>query len=756
MSRITESLSAPGLAITPPDFGGAAKFAELQRALGLTARAAGIAGEMARRERLEREHEEREAEAVLRGEAEHQAKIGLPEWRRRIAEDQISVPDGADPAEYARSLVEGLLPEEAPAAYRDQYAKAAIPALTEALVKRQGERRDQVREDTFARLKDLAAGTLTPESLKLASESAYRDLGVTEDFARGEIGIYAMRAAAERGDADGFAVARDFLGSSHQVEQTQLADVLDRTLAGQAADRDRRFVERIDGLYLDEAPVDRIRAEILAGRGRVSDSVVDAKLQELGQRTVRNFGERYLASERDRIVSRLAPLLEAGDVTGGAAMVEDETIELPSGETRTIKAAEIIDAVRERKWAEIDARTADDPNLNVSLKMEWLAKNPGATDPIMLKLFAGARQRVTAETTDQTIQPALVQAFDLYRTAGAAAERVRDAHLSAVDREFFRISEFLVENMATTPANAMVLAASAMTRDPAVSVTIGRDLTRKALMDAADDLLSGGNQTDVLAAVEQRARAYMIATGLGEEAALKRAAKDFKADHTKINGWWVRTAGRSILQTIDVDAVSRVIVAAYIRQQSEAGKLFEGDERATEDQRLRELASQARGYTLIADRGGGWRVSWQDTGLPAEDSMVFTDADLARIQQVLRGREEAVMRVVRDQAAAEKRQERLNASRAALAQAGIMVRTSYAGAGDVIGGFGGADLSGFENPIEPAPRPADDTPAHILRVINLADRARQRGDLWRAVFEKTIREIEEANRAAPFGAMDLR
>lgn len=619
MSRITESLQTPGLAVTPPDFSGAAKFGELQRALGLTARAAGIAADAHYADRREREQEEKEAEAVLRGEAAFQARTTLPQWQQRIDQDEVMVPDGADPAEYARSLVEGLLPEEAPVAYRDQFAKTMIPALTEALVKRQGQRRDAIREETADRMLDLAA-TRTDEALNIARSGLVNVVGLSEDDATARIGAHALKVAADLGDEEGFARAMAFLdGRAGDVAATESVR-LEQRLNARRINEERDFHSAISRLRNDGQPAEAVLKMIESYRGRVREDVIESEIRETGEWQRRRFRDAFdgLRSEYDAaakadVRSIIAPAIAAGD----AAAVTFESVEIPrpDGTTLTYTAKEQIEDLRLEAFAEID-RTETDPARNLARKADWLRRVPEATVPEWKSALGGVRSRIGAATSDAELPPVLSDAYGLWRALNDMVPGVARRHVAEADYEFWRLVDVGVSELRMTPGAAMIAINNRMT-DPAFSTSISRSINPKTLIKAADFADKGRNEADAIAAVETRARAYMQIAGLGEAAAIERAAREFRQDHRVINGWWVRTAGRPEVDAIDLDAVAEVAIDAYM----------EGRE-----------GEDPRNYTLIPS-GNAWYIAFMDTGLPVADSPAYSDTDLMRVHQAMADRE---------------------------------------------------------------------------------------------------------------------
>lgn len=670
---------------------GAKMAFELARSFGMVGDVAGDLADRNRRAAAERRRLEAEAEHAERGQAATNVAEFLPQLQQDIAQDKIHLPDGIAASEFARDYVAQVLAKAGPnvsAAYRDEYTSRAVPAITEALVKRQTQRLDRNRLELGELIRNGATGKSNPDQLRAAAKDYAAKLRVSDQEAVGAIGVHVMGVAARQGDVATFNAAKELLGDSAMAEQTEAAVEMQRTLDRLEGNRNEAFSRDISGMYVRGETFDTIRTRIAGYAGKIDPRLIDARNQEVDQRERETFRrateaekQAFMTRERDRIVAETAPMLDAGDSTGGAPFVADREITLPDGSVKTVTREEIISGVRRRKWAQLETELNGRPEAILSAKLDWLGKNPGVTDPAMVAVWSGPRSRVDVGDTDATVQPSLVQAYELFRLAhtispGVVASQIQDS----ADYDFFRVAEFLHGNIPDlTPETALATAARRWPRDPAIATRISDELSDTLILEHARDIVkdsaNGGQASRI---IEQRARAYVI-MGLGKEAAVREATKHFKQDHTKVNDFWIYTRGQQIGH-VDLDALGRLLVAKYA---ADAG-----------DQ-------DPRGFALAPDdsQGQAWFITMGDGRFPAPGSPRLSAGDLTQLWAVVQDERASQERTSRTDAQMDDKAARRARATANMAQAGRATEGEMSGGGE------------FRVPIVPIPAFSEGRPA---------------------------------------------
>lgn len=668
-TQVAETVQAPGLVTTPPVSRGAQMMDQLTQAMGLAGQAAGQVGR-----HLDRAS--REAETFHRGQADAHARTLAPELLAKVEAGELdSLLDGDGTiAEAVDQYIDAeLAGDDFPDAYRQQFHRTIAPRLSSAMVVREQDQKERARADLGQNAIDAATAAEDASGVRDALDAWLRvNPSATEAEAMASVVIPAARSAAQLGD-DGRERLENLLGvmgDRFQADQRVIRDTFETTVRQQQRQADQDLQRRLPELTRDEPPVtvfaERLKRTADLDDGRLQDLVTGYARQRvqtearLGQfdkiielsdhlpdtRESRAFLQGQLEQARrfrlvdhfeqqeEALLDHATELMEQGDVTGGSVHLQDVTLIAPDGSDTTISRDDQIEAVRRRKWQQINEQyprdTPDSAELNLNARLEFMRANPDVVDPELSATWSGLHQRVPTEAGEGAIPPAAVDGFNLYRQVKQTHPELLSAHADAEDLSFLRMADAIRRYSATTDAGALVQAAQAARTgglEEARRVT-GAELDRKVRSVTGrmfrDDVV---NDADVRAELEQRARVYVATARISVDQALEKAREDFTEDSVLVNGRYVNIAGRqhTIGKIDDFDRVGRAVVNHYV-------------ERLGDDKAAPRDALDADAYTLVPDPSSNtWFVSWQGNGLPAEGARRYTDTDLAEINNALIG-----------------------------------------------------------------------------------------------------------------------
>lgn len=614
----TESLTTPGLAVTPPVTSD--KSARLLAAVDAIGNAIGYAGAAARHEQIQIEQAQRDAE-VKAAEADRlMAGAGSLDYRTYLPQLESDIASGkvADPGDlnaFADQVVSQRTQGQSDA-YRKAYEQIK-PSIVAAFVRRREGQQAQSRAELLQLYGSSATEETTPEGISAVLDEArgkFKD--VPETDLRGAIVLPALKSAALAGDSVRFGAALAALGPGFDVERQQALNAFNSTRDRQQTDAVRSFRDDIAGGYIDNIPFGTLENRIRKYRGKVPDDVIDQELRGLEVRRGEGLIAALKASVDEELKAKKAAIvLDAGPILeSGNPLIDDQTITTADGKEHTFKRLDIIDAARENAFRGIDQKfppnQPETAGQNLSIKLRWLSRVPEAKDPTLTRLWAGFASRVTPDTTDATMPPALVAAYQTYRQAEPQAPAVVAAHLQSDDREILRAASFIQDNIpGITPAAALISAAGAADKGVILSDAISRELSGQRLTAVLRDQLEGdaANFTDASKIVERRARAYMLAYGASEEAAVAEAAKRFKEDFSIVNGHYVNTVTRPVAKAINADLMGEAVVRAWAKDAGE----------------------DPADYTLIPDsRSDAWYIAQAGIAVPAPGTPRIADSEL--------------------------------------------------------------------------------------------------------------------------------
>jgi hypothetical protein len=620
---ITESLAVPGLAVTPPVISSEAQqfFAAID-AIGNTF---GILGHQARQEQAQIESARRDAEVqaneadrLMAGAASLDYRTLLPQIQSDIERGKIT--DPGDLEAFADRFV-AQRTEGQSEAYRTAFAQIK-PAIVASFVKRREALQAAADADTLKAYGSAATEATTPEEIgSVLDEARGKFADLSDNDLRGAIVLPALRSAAYSGDSVRFGAALSALGTGFDVERQQAINAFNSTRDGQRADQVRDFHNNIAAGYIDGVPFESIRSRIMKYRGKVPDDVLDQEIRGLESRQAESLRDalklgldQELKAKKGEIVARARPVLAAGN-----QLIDDQTITTADGKEHTFKRAEIIDAAREADFSAIDQKfPLDQPasaKQNLSAKLRWLSRVPDARDPNLEHLWSGIASRITPDTTDALMPPAMVAAYQTFREAEPQAPGVVAAHIKDEDREVLRAASFIQDNIpGITSASALISAVRASNKGVVLSDAISRELSGNRLQKALTSELDGdaSNLSDASRIIERRARAYVLAYGASEQAAIEESVKRFKEDYSLANGHYVNTVQRPVAKSVNLNLMGEAVVNSWAKKTGE----------------------DPANYTLIPDRDStSWYIAQAGLAVPAPGTPRISDAEIMALNQ---------------------------------------------------------------------------------------------------------------------------
>lgn len=648
----SESLAAPGLALPPPVSQGQIMANQLSDALGNAGNFGRelyyVAKEKRYEDRIQTSEQRRldaQAKEIDRGQAALDASTVVPETRAKILTGELAPAPGETPQEFslrvAGDQVHPQHSDEYHAAYLERTAGHYAAAAQERLTQLDKRARKENGTITMAQ----AANSTDPKDFDRAAaslQSINPDLSETESKAH--VANYAMDIAARSGNKDAFEAAKGFAPPGTLAAETLIhAKTLDTTLREQQRQVNQDFSEGIDGMLVqrmaDRGSIsyDEIRRSINQDNGPVDErtlrsSLLKVRAQEHGE--VEHVTRAQLQQEHrdavDEAVHTLAPVLQAGDLTGGAAAIPDEdlTYQRSDGTEAKITRKELDAALLTDAYKPIDAAhpLAVGPDgqvdwnhpssvANLRDKLDFLGrKNPTLKDPQISAMIDGFASRLTPNMTDQSVPPAALNAYQFFKTASDINPSVVARHADPLSLETLRTVRTVEEDShGVTPAGAMATVATNLAADPTKPEKI---ILRGVLPARHEKTITAAvgqavNAGWADAKVQEIAHVRMLG-GSAPKAALDGAVKSFQEDHQLVTGYWVRTVGRAILGSEDLNRAAGAIIQDY---------------------RNTNPSLPASSLTLApVPRTQNWRVMTADGSIPAPGTTEYSDADLLRIR----------------------------------------------------------------------------------------------------------------------------
>ncbi|MCC6971062.1 MAG: hypothetical protein IT434_12660 [Phycisphaerales bacterium] len=271
---VTQTLNAPGVVPLPYTEDRGAQLADsILRGIGYAGRLAGDIAEEKRRMAIEQQRIDELAKASHEGAARLAVGTALPRIADEIWSRKLVVPDGLTPEEFATEYVKQHSADR-PEAYRDYYARLAVPSIVREIYAHRRAMADQAQSEDLA-LRSQANTVETDAAAMLARVSESRKLypNVPESELVGKLVLPALDAASKSGDAGTFNAANKALGdlfpAQRQAAEREFAD----TIARLQRERGQLAEARVYGLIgdigqggeLPESVVAAIDAEHEAG-----------------------------------------------------------------------------------------------------------------------------------------------------------------------------------------------------------------------------------------------------------------------------------------------------------------------------------------------------------------------------------------------------------------------------------------------------------------------------------------------------------
>jgi len=314
--------NAPGIQPQPAASAGAQQAEQLARSLGLAGQAAQAIGQAARRETRENQQQINEISKRLKGQARLDAIAELPKIKQRIAEGELTVPEGQKVDEFAKQLVEQET-DGAPEPYAERFRDIAVPELANAFVQKNQEVKKQAREEDLQLLQESIQGADNTEQIRETLQEARRDYpDLSESQLLDKLVVPKLRTAASTGDQEGFETAVNaldgrFPGTVKQLrgdlqaniqreqanEQAQEFNSAENIVAqglNQDSPNHDHLLQRIDEMDLQPSNAQKLRDRIESDRRQS----IDQKRTRLTQRVIANVQSGRWEPERARQIAR--------------------------------------------------------------------------------------------------------------------------------------------------------------------------------------------------------------------------------------------------------------------------------------------------------------------------------------------------------------------------------------------------------------------------------------------------------------------
>ena len=621
----------------------AAEMAQLLESLGAASQTASAVSQRVHRQ----EARNRELQALEEGHASEAAAQDLPGLLDAIEQGNLAVPDGVDPAAHAAHLADSRS-DGMSQAYRDHYRRLLAPRLTSGFYGRQETDRKIAGTNLRSTISTRVANAKDATEIAGLIDSARRiSPDITDDQLYSDTVLPAARAAASAGNAERLALFTGVLGDRFPDKQAELAVSLQHSQNRQAEEVNRGFYASVDELYNADTPYDVVREHIslTAPNEAAKRNALDAADRREQAAFGKAFGDmraEYIRSRQEAVIGDAYAIMDAGADTGGVANIRDVMIPVPGHEPVKFSRDDIIADVRDRKFAAIDAMY-DSPDERDRLKMKWLEQNPGVKVPEWQAKMDGIASRISGNDIEKgTVQPAAIEAYRTYKRLGLLNRAVRDTMLSPQSKDVYDSATNFERNLGYDEVSSLVFAARGLHNDTP-GATAAAVNPKKAASKVSDIFGTVQNPELGRQVMESIARKYAAETGKSVEDSMDFAAESMKHRWAKVNGWLVRTEGRTVAN-VNISEVAKYIAASH------SNETKYGD---TPDD-----------YTLVPDgQDGDWRL-WFRNSTPADGGAAWTDSDLVAIQQAINGRDVRAEREQREAARLSRDKQAMATSRA--------------------------------------------------------------------------------------------
>lgn len=256
-------------------------------------------------------------------------------------------------------------------------------------------------------------------------------------------------------------------------------------------------------------------------------------------------------------------------LSGQGAAVQDTTVTLPDGSSKSVTGQELRETVvNEQMTALLSAPDASVAKAAQHMSSWALSETYKPWEDSLSTGYLALTGALTKPDKDGnvTIPPAAQNAYGLWRELSGATKlremHVKDATAAAV----YRDAEVLEEVGGMTPEEALTAAASIDRKSSRTSLSTS--IERDRFSDAVDGFMTGGmfgsdpiNAQIVKTAIEEQARIYMD-LGLYQDKAIEKAVAAFESSFTQVNGVYVNTRDRFV--PADIEAVSSAYVEDFL------------------------------------------------------------------------------------------------------------------------------------------------------------------------------------------------
>lgn len=633
----TETLATPGLSVLPPTPNPATQslLAALDRLGGLvTSVAVGESQDRIRasqRAAVDRERVARQAADAERGQATLDVDTMLPRLEDEILSGKAPLPE--NPEEFAAQFVTSRTQGRSEA-YAERFRQRLQPALVQAYTRRGAALRERAAAEDLNDRTQAAIGAASADELASILATAKTVHGDrTDDELKASLFLPALKNAAETGDQGRFDATMTALGDGFIPQKTAAKELLTRTLRQAEIEKARDIEDHLFRRLESEDPL-AVEGELnrLFNRGAIGPdssrrvrSVIEARKADISRQAEK------LAVENAKLTADAEALTEAvtrastREVGSGLFMLQDRTVELPNGQTYTVKAKDVAQRVTDQAMAQFAERFADDPQKAIAAQVDFVARNgvvPSAWSALLnnadldasINSILPGPQREGQETAPLSVPPNLAAAFDLHQRISAINPRV--AARAVTNADAAKLYELAGAAMKLpqygNDAGKAMVAAVRIASDDAWWQTIG--VPARPLAEAVDDL-GGVNAGYVNRTIERNAKLFLQLNGVSPEQALDQAVDSFKATHTKVNDAWVETARQDVGDESFIKAATKAAAARYL---PEPGEDIDRDS-----------------LILVGNGSGDWTLYRSDIMQPVErlrrGQSVFTTNDLRGI-----------------------------------------------------------------------------------------------------------------------------
>lgn len=440
MPRLGETeLIAPGVQIAPPDERGARMAEQLLGALRGVGNVAGQVGDMAQREgneilrdraaiEQEVERQEREAEAIDRGQASLDAAMMVPRFQQRVEKGEITYLPGQEEA-ATRDVLEDMAKGRSPA-YRESLYRAAGPSMLNLLLDKSDKDEKIARADATAQASAAAVTASTPEELAQALDGVRAvNPDMTEAQAQKLVYLRALESHAKSGNTALFEMVMNQAQGLFPDEVEDQMRVLKSTNARIFNETEDAFVDTfVTSMMRGDTP-DQLEEYVNSARG---DGILSAKTELSLRNTIDNQREKVAKQQQEEQRKLLLQSFDsltrkqaAADFLAGRAAsmpdgspVEDKVLTDPvtGKELAKVTSKEYVEAGMQSVAEAMDQQFGKDTPLMLA-SFAPLANQNSVVLPRHAQILAdGFRQADINQIADaNSINGRTVQAFELFK-----------------------------------------------------------------------------------------------------------------------------------------------------------------------------------------------------------------------------------------------------------------------------------------------------------------------------------------------------